>query len=567
MTLTAPAPRRVSRPSRAEPRAPKTLWVALDWIERHCIVPDGFRKGSTFKLYEYQGRYLANFYLVRGDAEWVPSNPVLGPAFVYRRALLVGPQKLGKDPLTAAHICVESVGPALFGGWAGKDDGYSCRDNGCRCGWEYAYDPGEPMGLAWPTPLIQITAFSEEQTENTYDALRPMIDDGPLHDLIPKTGEEFIRLPGGGRIDTVTSSAQSRLGQRITFVPQGEVGIWDPRNGMTKVADTQYRGLAGMGGRASLNTNAWDPAKRSVAQQQFESPSTDIYRQFAHPPANLSYGDRRERHKIHQAVYPPDVLRENGGHVDLDAIEAEAADLVARDKPQAMRFFGNIIVAGAGHAFDRLIWDPLAVKPPRVVAPKSLITIGFDGSRTQDATALVATDIETGYQWPLEVWQRPEDAETWEVPRDKVDAAIALAFATWEVWRMYADPPYWETSVSAWIGLYGKDRVIEWWTNRPKPMANALRGYKNAMAAGELSHCATSDQWCRTFSDHIGNAVKRETGFRDESGNLWIIEKDRPASPAKIDTAMAGCLSWEARNDAIATGALSVREPLAPNFF
>jgi hypothetical protein len=36
------------------------------------------------------------------------------------------------------------------------------------------------MGMPWPTPLIQITAFSEEQTDNIYDALRPMIDDGPL---------------------------------------------------------------------------------------------------------------------------------------------------------------------------------------------------------------------------------------------------------------------------------------------------------------------------------------------------------------------------------------------------
>jgi len=72
--------------------------------------------------------------------------------------------------------------------------------------------------MAWPTPLIQITAFSEEQTDNIYDALRPMIDRGPLHALIPKTGEEFIRLPNGGRIDTVTSNAQSRLGARVTFV-------------------------------------------------------------------------------------------------------------------------------------------------------------------------------------------------------------------------------------------------------------------------------------------------------------------------------------------------------------
>ena len=37
---------------------------------------------------------------------------------------------------------------------------------------------------------------------------------------------------------------------------------------MTKVADTQYRGLAGMGGRAALTTNAWDPGEESVAQRE-----------------------------------------------------------------------------------------------------------------------------------------------------------------------------------------------------------------------------------------------------------------------------------------------------------
>ena len=100
------------------------------------------------------------------------------------------------------------------------------------------------------TPLIQITAFSEDSTENTYDALRPMIELGRLADVLPKTGEEFIRLPGGGRIDTVTSSNQSRLGQRATFITQDEVGIWTHQNKMAKLADVQWRNLAGMGGRS-----------------------------------------------------------------------------------------------------------------------------------------------------------------------------------------------------------------------------------------------------------------------------------------------------------------------------
>jgi hypothetical protein len=40
---------------------------------------------------------------------------------------------------------------------------------------------------------------------------------------------------------------------------------------------------------------------------------------------------------------------------------------------------------------------------------------------------------------------------------------------------------------------------------------------------------------------------------------MWLIAKDRPDSPRKIDLAMAGCLSWEARGDAVAAGALRKR--------
>lgn len=336
-----------------------TLTVGLDWIEAHCVIPDGFRRGRPFLLYDFQLEYLANFYLVKGSAPWQPYDPILGPAFVYRRGLLVDPQKKGKGPLSAGHICLEGAGPALFAGWAGRDDGYACSEQGCGCGWEYEYEPGEPMGMAWPTPLIQVTALSEEQTDNIYGALRPMIELGPLADVIPKTGEEFIRLPGGGRIDTVTSSAQSRLGQRVTFVPQDEVGLWTAQNRMAKVADTQYRGLAGMGGRASLTTNAWDPAEQSVSQQQFESQAKDIYRQFRQPPANLSYRNKVERRRIHRFVYG-EALKEHGGHVDLDSIEAEAADMLERDPAQAERFFGNKIVYGAGSWLREGLWESRA---------------------------------------------------------------------------------------------------------------------------------------------------------------------------------------------------------------
>lgn len=548
----------------------RPMWIVPNWIERHCVIPDGFRSGAPFALYRDQGAFILAFYSVRPTAIWDPANPVKAPAFVYRRALMVGPQKLGKDPLAAAHICNEAVGPALFAGWAGRDDGWVCSEHGCGCGWEYAYSPGEPMGMRWPTPLIQITGVSEDATANTYNALRPMIDNGPLHDLIPNTGESLIRLPAGGdsKIERVTSSAPARLGAPSTFVSHGEAGLYTDRNGMTKVAETQRRNCAGMGGRTSANTNAWDPAQNSDAQRAWESvhpkdpavkPLEDVLIQFRRPPANLSFANREHRWKIYRAIYPTDVLRENGGHLDLDSIEPEAVDLMRTNPADAARFFGNQLVPGSGAAFDVTLWDRRRSTVAHPVPKGALITIGADGSIRNDHFPLIATEVASGYQWPLGIW-RPED-HGGRIPFDVVTATVEQAFSDFDVWRLYGDPPYIQELLDAWAGRFGRDRVVEWATNRPRIMALATRAWDEAIALGTMSHCPATHPLCKLFSWHVGNAVRHETGYRDDGGTLWFAEKNAPMSPDKMDSVPAAVLSWEARNDAIAAGALNVAAP------
>jgi hypothetical protein len=534
--------------------------VAPAWVEAHCVIPDGFRAGAPFRLYDGQLQYLGAFYTVRGDVDFDPINPILGPAFVYSRGLLVGPQKVGKSPFSAAHVCLEGVGPSLFAGWAGKDDGYACIDHGCGCGWEYSYAPGEPMGMLRPSPLIQLTAVSEDATGNIYDALRPMIEKGPLRFLMPKTGEEFIRLPGDGTIDTVTSNARSRLGQRATFIVQTEVGLYTKRNGMTDVADVQYRNVAGMSGRASLESNAWDPSEHSVAQREFESKATDVYRQFTRPPKSLSFVNKVERRKIFKLVYPADTRRENGGHLDLDSIEAEASKMIEHDVAQATRFFGNGLATGSGKAFDLERFKAIAVKVTRLVPRGTLIVIGFDGSKRWDHSSMIATAVESGYQWPLGIW-RPEAYPGHEIPAAVVTNTLADAMDRFDVWRVYPDPPYWEDTIAGWGGRWGKERIVEWWTNRPKAMGNALRSWHEAIRTGAASHCAEVDEFCSTFTWHVGNAFRSETGYHDEQGPIWIATKERDGSPDKIDSVPAGALSWEARNDALAAGATNVEPP------
>jgi hypothetical protein len=539
---------------------PRTMAVALEWIEHHCVVPDGFRRGAPFRLYDYQLEYLAAFYLVRGDAKWLPSRPSRSVAFVYRRGLLVGPQKVGKNPMIAAQTCLEGVGPALFAGWAGTDNGYACSQWGCGCGWEYAYEAGEPMGMPWATPLIQITAFSEEATENTYDALRPMIELGPLANLIPHTGESFIRLPdlyglnadpdSACRIDTVTSSNQSRLGQRPSFVPQDEVGIWTRQNKMERLADVQYRGLAGMSGRASLTTNAWDPAEGSVAQEQYESAASDIYRQFVHPPKNLSYFDKRDRHRIHRLVYPEGTRVENGGHLELEAIEAEAADLIERDPPQAARFFGNLLIAGIGHAIDPEAWDALA--KPALVPAGTAIGLGFDGSISQDATVLRGCTAE-GFGFALGAWIRPvgsaliawqraHPGQDWQIPRSEVHDAVALAFEKYSVGRMLCDPPRWWTEIQSWAALYGEETVLALDTNQSHRFAPAVGRWRTAISEGTHPHDGDP-----LTAEHVKAAHLKKVKMaadEDDGRTAYVIIKgpDR----RKIDAAVADILAFEA---------------------
>lgn len=539
---------------RRDPAVPRTLAVALDWIEAHCVVPDRFTRGQPFELYDFQLRYLANFYLVKPTAKWVPDNPVLGPAFVYRRGLLIDAQKRGKSPLTAAHICLEGAGPALFAGWAEGGEVYDCRAYGCRCGWIYEYAPGEPMGMRWPTPLIQITAYSEDQTGNIYDALRPMIQLGPLRKLIPKAGEELIRLPGGGEINVVTSSAQSRLGQRLTFAPQTEVGLWTKTNKMTRVADNQYRGLAGMGGRASLETNAFDPSEESVAQQQFESSAKDIYRQFVQPPAHLSYQNKRERRQIHRLVYG-EVLTENGGHVDLDSIEAESADLAERDPAQAERFFGNRLVYGAGGYLDGDSWDGCAV--PLEVPDGAAVALGMDGSDTDDWTAIRA-ETEDGYQFTPTygpdrrptIWDPAEFGG--QVPRLEVAAAVDELMSRFRVARFYVDPPDWKSEIDDWAAEHGDKVVLRWETYRPVQMHAAAQRLRTDVLKLDTPFWHDG---CAVTARHIRNARK------SPRPNLrYVLAK--PSQQQKIDCCLASILAHEAACDATAADVWPKPEPV-----
>lgn len=495
---------------------PTLGYQVADLIEAKCAIPDGELMGQPFALTDEMLRFLLFHYRL---------DPETG-RFVYGRgSQLIRPQKWGKGPFSSALVCAEAdpEGPVRFAGWDAA---------------------GEPVGKPWASPWIQITAVSEDQTDNVWRALVPMIEMGGIAADIPDTGQTRINLPTGGRIEPVTSSARSRLGQRITFAIQDETHSWVKRNGGRTLADNQRRNLAGMGGRWVETTNAWDPSEESVAQHTFERDAKggDVHVDDVDAGPG-SVRNKSERRKMLRRVYG------DSHWVDLDRVDSEVVALLDRDPGQAERFFLNRKRAAEDAAFDLRAWAD--GKTPFEVQDRSRIVIGVDGARFSDALAVVATDVLAGFQWPLGIWERPESApDDYEHPFDEVDGVMLEAFETYDPWRVYVDPQWIDGLLQSWQGRWGDRRVLAWYTNRNRQIAWAVRKYTEAISAGDLTNDGDA-----VMAAHIANARRRRVNvYDDQHRQMHTIGKDRADSPRKMDAAMAGVLSWEARGDCIAAG-------------
>lgn len=509
-------------------------FLVTDWIEHHCKVPGGVYEGEPLTFNGWQLFCTANHYRIKPGAKVDPRR-LLEP-FHYRRSVIVGPQKCGKSPWGAGMLLAEGVGPALFAGWARGGEVYRCEDHGCGCGWEYAYEPGEAMGVPRRKSLLGLLAYAESQTANVYEPLQTMIHSGPLSEFV-HVREGFIRLPNRGKIVPLSAAAKSKLGQPLTGALGDESGLYTPGNRILDTWQTMRRGVAAMQGRTIELTNPWDPMENSAAQQAFESRRPDIFRYYRKPPADLSYGNKADRKKIHRHVYA------DSPWVDPAAIDAEAAELVETDPTQAERFYGNRLVQGLG----AYLTEPLLLERTVDAAPGRAVSGGFDGSTSDDWTAIrletregvrftptYGPDARPAFWNPAEWGGR--------IPRGEVHAAVDWIFTHYDVERMYCDPRDWQTEISEWALLYGEKKVIEWPTYSIKRMFQALNRYHTDMSEGATTHLEDV-----TYRTHALNARKVA-----KPGDQYLLGK--PAEHLKIDVLMADVLAHEAAADARATG-------------
>ena len=169
----------------------------------------------------------------------------------------------------------------------------------------------------------------------------------------------------------------------------------------------------------------------------------------------------------------------------------------------------------------------------------------FDGSRTRDATALLACHVETGCVFTVEVWEPPTGTSHapggYEVPVDEVDAAVARMFDRWTVCAFFADVREWESFTKVeWPKRY-QDQLEIWAVPSGKePQAIAwdmrTRSFDFTMAC-ELTLTEIQE---RAFAHDGDSRVGRHVVNARRHPNRWgvSIAKESRDSPKKIDAAV-----------------------------
>lgn len=531
MTLMVEAtPRRVarSRPPRVGWRGPQydgdfpTLgWGLLRWADDMGFPsPTDEREPLTFT--DEQARLIL---------QWYRLDPETGD-FRYRRFVLEMAKGWGKSPFAGWLQLAELAGPVCFDGWDAD---------------------GNPVGVPWgtgrrPSPWVQLAAVSEDQTDNTYDALYAMLtanDHRVAKNLRIDDGRTRLYLRDRpGRLEPVTARAGSREGQRVTSGLLDETHLWTRGVGGRRLARTIRRNAAKMGGRTMETTNAPVLGEKSVAETS-ATDDVDLGDVFYYARRPATEPDPNWPDALLLAA-----LHETYGDSRWAPLERFVKEIRDPDTrwDDALQFWFNIRTTGAGRAVDPRAWDALA--HPRDVPPGTAIGIGFDGSIRWDATVLRGCTTD-GYGFLLGKWERPAGADAdWQVPRQAVHQAVAETFARYRVVRMLADPPRWRSELDEWSERYGKEVVLEFDTNQARRMAPAVDRWLTAIREGV--HIHDGDPFT---ADHVKAAHLKKVRIEDdEDDGRTKFVLIRGEDGRSYDAAIADVLAFEAAMSA----------PLAP---
>ncbi|GAA2108130.1 Terminase [Streptomyces synnematoformans] len=501
------------------------------WVEHFCVHGPGDVQGDPVELDGEFGGFIVDAYALRPDGRKL-----------YDSAVISRGKGRAKSELAGFIGLFEAFGPCRFAGWARGGEVYEWRD------FRYEFEPGEPLGQLVTYPFIRCLATEEDQSGNTYDNIHFNLTQGPLAEGLPSGAAGLTRtyIPGGGEIvpSTASSSAKDGGKETCTIFDETHLYVTPELRRMYKTVDRNCRKRKDAQPWALQTTTMYQPGDESVAEKSHErakaimegrTRETRLLFDHREAPAEVDLADREQLVAALREVYGPfaDVL-------DLDGIVENEFWNVEKDVEESRRYFFNQPTAARDSWMTKPGWAACA-RADIVIPDSDPLVLFFDGSKSDDSTALVGCDVETGHVMTLAAWEKPAGpaGKDWQVDRADVDRVVREVFASRDVVAFFGDTKEFESYIDTWGLDFGDQLVIQATTGKnAHPVAFDMRGrvreFTEAcgralidITEGDLTHDGDS-----RLQRHVLNARRRPNKY-----GVSIVKESRE-SPKKIDLAV-----------------------------
>jgi hypothetical protein len=376
----------------------------------------------------------------------------------------------------------------------------------------------KPNGRAW----VQVAAVSLEQTKNTMKLFNGLFTDACMDEHGIDVGKTVVYAYAGKKaIEAVTMSPATLEGNRPTLVIKNETHHWKKNNEGFAMADAIERNATKSKGGAARTlsiTNAYEPSAESVARSEREAYESQLAGNAILTGALYDTLEAPKNARL-RPVFPDEM--EKAAERGIEPLDRDVKEritrLYIRRVLEAVRggawwldiegLTNSILSPKAKASLSRRFWynqiwanedawvhpdavqaaiDPDVDQLRRSVSDAHLvleagwqpvsktdpIVAFFDGSKSDDSTAIVGCRISDGYCFLIGVWQKPESkerAKTWLAPRNAVDKRVAEMFERFTVTAFWGDPShakdveedeasYWMPMLDKWMRLY-KDKL------------------------------------------------------------------------------------------------------------
>lgn len=219
---------------------------------------------------------------------------------------------------------------------------------------------------------------------------------------------------------------------------------------------------------------------------------------------------------------------------DFLAEDALAATMTTSREESFRRYRLGQWVGSANAWLPWGAWEKIQDSSRGLPESGTAICLGFDGSASGDSTVLIGATVEPEpYLFTVGIWERPEDAKVWRVPRAEVSSAVESAMKRYDVLELAADPWGWRSELEEWGTAYD-DKVVQFNTSYASRMAPATDRLFTAIMERTVTH--DGDE---RVAHHVSNTIARSSALGD------IVSKDKRNSTRRIDATVAAIVAHD----------------------